>query len=168
MATTENAPKPTTNRDRVSAHAIARLRTFIEAECSNFGQGRCLPADGPCRVTERQEPCRYFEISVLPIVWMHPAHNRSGEYAAETYAEINRTLREAVLDAYAERGGVKWLSRLPDRLFVALLQRILPRQVSADLTMTPQLIIRHPDILKPGQEGARAALEQSRKARVGT
>ena len=89
MDATDDAPKPTTNRDCVPAHAIARLRTFIEAECSNFGQGRCLPADGPCRVTERQEPCRYFEISVLPIVWMHPAHNRSGEYAAETYAEIS-------------------------------------------------------------------------------
>jgi len=88
MAATEDAPNPTPTRDRVSAHAIARLRTFIEAECSNFGQGRCLVADGPCRIITRQQPCRYFEVSVLPIGRTHPTHNPGAAKAAEVYAAI--------------------------------------------------------------------------------
>jgi len=88
MAATDAAPNPAPNRDRVSAHAIARLRTFIEGECSDFRQGQCLVADGPCRIITRQQPCRYFEVSVLPIGRTHPTHNPGATKAAEVYAAI--------------------------------------------------------------------------------
>ena len=39
------------------------------------------------------------------------------------------------LEAYRQRGGVKWLRKLPPRDFVRLLERTMPREIAADLRM---------------------------------
>ena len=50
--------------------------------------------------------------------------------------KVNATLREDILDAYNEKGGIAWLRKLPDREFVRLIQRVMPKQIAADVTMT--------------------------------
>jgi hypothetical protein len=50
--------------------------------------------------------------------------------------KVNATLREDILDAYNEKGGIAWLRKLPDREFVRLIERVMPKQIAADVTMT--------------------------------
>ena len=47
--------------------------------------------------------------------------------------KINATLKEDVLAAYQQRGGIEWLASLPDRDFLHLLAKILPRELAACL-----------------------------------
>ena len=49
--------------------------------------------------------------------------------------KVNAVLRDDILQAYQGRGGVEWLTALPDRLFVHLLAKIMPREVAADVNM---------------------------------
>lgn len=48
---------------------------------------------------------------------------------------INGTVKDGILEAYERRGGVQWLLDLPDREFVRLLQKVMPRQVAADVEL---------------------------------
>jgi len=48
---------------------------------------------------------------------------------------VNAVLRDDILQAYEERGGVKWLCSLPCRDFVRLLEKVLPKRVAADVSM---------------------------------
>jgi len=49
--------------------------------------------------------------------------------------KINRTIKDGILEAYERRGGVQWLLNLPDREFVRLLTKVLPKQVAADVDL---------------------------------
>ena len=49
--------------------------------------------------------------------------------------KVNAVLRDDIVRAYEKRGGVDFLNRLPAPLFVRLLERILPRQVAADVNV---------------------------------
>ena len=42
-------------------------------------------------------------------------------------------VKEDILAAYEERGGIEWLRRLSDPLFIRLLDRLIPREAAADL-----------------------------------
>jgi hypothetical protein len=47
--------------------------------------------------------------------------------------KINAVLKDNILQAYQQRGGVEWLKGLKDRDFVGLLEKTMPREVSADV-----------------------------------
>jgi hypothetical protein len=48
---------------------------------------------------------------------------------------VNALLKDDILQAYEERGGVTWLRSLPDKVFAGLLAKLLPREVAADVRM---------------------------------
>jgi hypothetical protein len=43
--------------------------------------------------------------------------------------KIGATVKVDLLEAYEQKGGVAWLTALPDALFVALLGKLLPRDL---------------------------------------
>jgi len=43
--------------------------------------------------------------------------------------KLGVTIRHEILEAYEEKGGVEWLTKLPDALFVALLGKCLPKDI---------------------------------------
>ena len=49
--------------------------------------------------------------------------------------KVNAVLKDDIVQAYQEKGGVKWLRSLPPRIFVRLLEKVLPKQVAADVSM---------------------------------
>ena len=70
---------------------------------------------------------------------------------------INAVLKDDFLEAYQQRGGVEWLRRLKARDFVRLLEKTMPREVSADLRMATdprnvKIIVEHVEVLPTGQE----------------
>ena len=40
--------------------------------------------------------------------------------------KVNAALKDDILQAYDERGGVEWLGGLSDREFIRLLQKVMP------------------------------------------
>lgn len=52
---------------------------------------------------------------------------------AGTPNKVNAVLKDDILQAYQERGGVEWLRSLPARDFVRLLEKVMPRQIAADV-----------------------------------
>ncbi|HUT61806.1 MAG TPA: hypothetical protein VNA25_28540 [Phycisphaerae bacterium] len=46
---------------------------------------------------------------------------------------IPGAVKEDILTAYAERGGIDWLRSLSDRLFVRLLEKTMPKQIAAEV-----------------------------------
>ena len=61
---------------------------------------------------------------------------------------ISAQLKGDIMDAYEQRGGVEWLAALPDRLFVGLIAKVLPREKLVDLKdQEPPVEIR-PDVLE--------------------
>ena len=47
--------------------------------------------------------------------------------------KINATVKADILDAYQQRGGIEWLRGLGDRDFIRLLEKIMPREIAANL-----------------------------------
>jgi hypothetical protein len=48
------------------------------------------------------------------------------------------TLKQDVLAAYQRRGGLKWLTSLPDRQFLALVEKVLAKDLAAELKLKPE------------------------------
>jgi hypothetical protein len=72
--------------------------------------------------------------------------------------KVNAILRDDILQAYRQRGGVEWLKRLKDRDFVGLLEKTMPREVSADVRAQldqplPPFILHVRSVPLPGIEG---------------
>jgi len=70
---------------------------------------------------------------------------------------INAVLKDDILEAYQQRGGVEWLRRLKARDFVRLLEKTMPREVSADLRVATdprnvKIIVEHVEVPLTGQE----------------
>ena len=53
--------------------------------------------------------------------------------------KVNALLKEDILAAYKEKGGIEWLTSLDDRLFVQLLKKIIPREIAADVSISGSL-----------------------------
>ena len=71
--------------------------------------------------------------------------------------KINAVLKDDILQAYQQRGGVEWLKGLKDRDFVGLLEKTMPREVSADLRVATdprnvKIIVEHVEVPLTGQE----------------
>jgi len=49
--------------------------------------------------------------------------------------KVTAVLRDDILQAYQERGGVAWLRDLPPRDFARLLEKLVPREIAADVKM---------------------------------
>ena len=43
-----------------------------------------------------------------------------------------------MLTAYRQRGGLKWLATLPDKQFLALMEKVLAKDLAAELKMKPE------------------------------
>jgi hypothetical protein len=52
--------------------------------------------------------------------------------------KANALLKEDIVEAYRQRGGIDWLKGLKDREFVRLLEKTMPKEVAADLRMEGQ------------------------------
>ena len=101
----------------------------------------CLPAGRP----DRQEPTDKQTVK-----------NGRGRVSTGQFAEgnsggpgrprgsqnkVNALLKEDILAAYKERGGIEWLRSLDERLFVQLLKKIIPREIAADVSISGGLTI---------------------------
>ena len=49
--------------------------------------------------------------------------------------KVNALLKEDIAEAYHQRGGIEWLKTFQDRDFVRLLEKTMPREVAADVSM---------------------------------
>jgi len=49
--------------------------------------------------------------------------------------KVNALLKEDILEAYERRGGVEWLLSLKEREFVRLLEKVLPKEIAANVKM---------------------------------
>lgn len=47
--------------------------------------------------------------------------------------KVGAELKGDIVTAYEQRGGIKWLHGLKDTLFVRLLEKIMPREIAADI-----------------------------------
>ena len=67
-------------------------------------------------------------------------------------------LKNDVLAAYRERGGIAWLRGLKDPLFVRLVEKLLPRELAADLRVARadpenvKITVEHVEVLPTGQK----------------
>ena len=59
---------------------------------------------------------------------------KTGGRSAGTPNKSTYLLKEAILKAFEERGGIEYLKQLPDNLFVQLLSKVLPRNYSTELS----------------------------------
>ncbi|MDY7010725.1 MAG: hypothetical protein SVV80_08240 [Planctomycetota bacterium] len=50
--------------------------------------------------------------------------------------KVNALLKKDILAAYKEKGGIEWLRGLYERLFVQLLEKIIPREIAADVSIS--------------------------------
>ena len=50
--------------------------------------------------------------------------------------KITALLKDDIAEAYQQRGGVAWLKGLKDRDFVRLLEKTMPKEISADMKTT--------------------------------
>ena len=72
----------------------------------------------------------------------------SGNPAGRKPGTPNKTtsaMREAILEAFDRAGGADYLERLAEddpRTFVALLAKLVPREVSAKLALEPVVVLR--------------------------
>ena len=55
--------------------------------------------------------------------------------------KVPTDLREAVLASLHDRGGVDYLNSLSDKLFVALLAKVIPKEIDATLTANDPITI---------------------------
>ena len=73
---------------------------------------------------------------------------QSGNPAGKKPGTPNKTtsaMREAILEAFDRAGGADYLERLAaddPRTFVALLAKLVPREVSAKLALEPVVVLR--------------------------
>ena len=68
---------------------------------------------------------------------------KTGGRKSGTPNKSSKELRQAIFEALEERGGKEYLKQLPDNLFVSLLSKALPKNISDDdnneqLTITIQ------------------------------
>lgn len=47
--------------------------------------------------------------------------------------KVNALLKEDIAEAYRQRGGIEWLRGLKDRDLVRLLEKIMPKEIAADI-----------------------------------
>jgi hypothetical protein len=72
--------------------------------------------------------------------------------------KINAVLKDDILQAYQQRGGVEWLKGLKDRDFVGLLEKTMPREVSADVRaqvdqpLPPFVLVVNPPVLTADEQ----------------
>lgn len=59
--------------------------------------------------------------------------NKTGGRPAGSPNKLSGTVRDAIFQSLEERGGVEYLNGLPDELFIKLLERVLPTEISATL-----------------------------------
>ena len=52
--------------------------------------------------------------------------------------QLSGAIKEDVLAAYERRGGLKWLSSLPDKEFLPLLEKVLSKDLAAELKLKPE------------------------------
>jgi len=50
--------------------------------------------------------------------------------------KITTILKDDILASYNHRGGVKFLNRLESKLFVSLVERVIPREIAQDIRIT--------------------------------
>ena len=60
--------------------------------------------------------------------------HKTGGRKIGTPNKSTQLLKEAILSAFQEKGGTTYLKQLPDNLFVQLLSKILPRNLSEELS----------------------------------
>lgn len=59
---------------------------------------------------------------------------KTGGRKVGTPNKSTQILKEAILTAFQEKGGITYLKQLPDNLFIQLLSKILPRNLSEELS----------------------------------
>jgi len=64
---------------------------------------------------------------------------------------INALLRDDILVAYRQRGGIKWLKTLKNRDFIRLLAKVLPKDMAEDRPLSVSVVVRR---LSPEREKA--------------
>ena len=52
--------------------------------------------------------------------------------------KISASLKDEIREAYRLRGGIKWLKKLSDREFIRLLEKVMPKEIAADVKMRAQ------------------------------
>jgi len=52
---------------------------------------------------------------------------------------VGALLKDDILQAYQERGGIAWLRELSDNLFARLLTKVMPKEISADVRATARI-----------------------------
>ena len=66
--------------------------------------------------------------------------------------KVNAVLRDDILAAYEQRGGVEWLEKLSDKDFVGMLTRLLPRESAAEPASAPAPVTVRVDVVEAMRE----------------
>jgi len=68
--------------------------------------------------------------------------------------KVGGEVKGDILAAYAERGGIDWLGGLADGLFVRLLEKVMPRQIAADIRAVSRIEVAQAGTDRLDQETA--------------